>query len=115
MSPQTTIPTPPSVPSGHDIYDAIMKTIEPELLSSELPLLSQKYGQETGEEKAARMARYAKAFAQYDQAYETYITHLRQQVREYRHASFKWAEEETNGKEDAVMNQLEHQMLSSSL
>lgn len=112
MSPQTSIPQAPVVPSGRDIYDAIMKNIEPELLSSELPLLKQKYGDEAGDVKAKRMARYAKAFAKYDEAYETYMTHLRQQVREYRHASFKWVEEETNGKENAVMNQLEQQMLS---
>jgi hypothetical protein len=40
------------------------------------------------------------------------MTHLRQQVHAYRHASFKWAEEEVNDKEHTVMNQLEHQILS---
>ncbi len=112
MSPQTSIPQTPIIPSGRDIYDAIMKNIEPELLSNELPFLKQKYGSENGEAKTARMARYAKAFTKYDEAYEAYMAQLKEQVRTYRHMSFKWTEEQVRGEENVAMSELEKQITS---
>jgi len=57
----TPIPIDPSL-TGDEIYDRIMTGIEPELTTEQLPTLSEKYKDETDEQKQARADRYNAAF-----------------------------------------------------
>jgi phage tail tube protein FII len=112
MSPSATIPARPVIPTGKELYDLIMKDIEPELLSSELPHLVEKYGNETDDQKLARLQRYARAFARFDEAYETYMTHMRQQVKEYRTQAFRFAESSERTDESTMLSSIEHEFNS---
>lgn len=62
MSVATQNPSAPAFPSAAWLYDELMQHIEPELTSAELPLLPEKYKNETPEENRERMKRYAFAF-----------------------------------------------------
>jgi hypothetical protein len=66
---------------GQEIYDAIMGVIEPELTTSQLPLLAQKYAQEGATEKSKRMGWYAKAFKIFDEAFNIYVRGIEDQMR----------------------------------
>lgn len=52
------------------LYDTIMSQIEPDLTTSHIPLLKEKYAQETDEEKIYRFQCYTKAFEIFDEALE---------------------------------------------
>lgn len=58
--------TLPFLVSADVVYDMIMGDIEPELLTSELPFLPERYRAESAEEHANRMARYKAAYAAFD-------------------------------------------------
>jgi RPA family protein len=58
-------PSAPGTPQWH--YDEVMRWIEPDLLSTVVPLHPEKYRLETAQQTADRMAHYDKAFAIFDQ------------------------------------------------
>lgn len=65
---------------GQQIYDEIMGQIEPELLSTVLPTLKEKYKDETPQQAQERNARYDAAFAEYDKRYAQYMVDLSTKV-----------------------------------
>lgn len=73
----------PVIPSTIELYDLLMKDIEPELISMSVPLLPAKYRGETKEAAEARAARYAKAFQEYDRQLELYIGNLNASIRKF--------------------------------
>lgn len=70
--------------TGQEVYDSIMASIEPDLVSTQLPLLTEKYANETDDEKTARMARYEAAFAKYDEEFAKFMEMLHGEVRAVR-------------------------------
>ena len=105
-----TIPPPPKIPSGQEIYDAVMREIEPELISTSLPTLNEKYKDETPVEKEARKERYNKAFAEYYKRYTTRIAQLEEQVRCYRKEAMRSAEAVNTELEQKKLFALENSM-----
>lgn len=97
------------LPSGKEIYDALMSAIEPELLSGNLSLLNEKYANETEQQKKEREVRYKKAFANYDKAYKEWISDLSSAVEEKRKDAYAAAEEETKHKDEALLGDIESQ------
>lgn len=73
----------PVIPSTIELYDLLMKDIEPELMSRSVPSLAATYRRETQEEATARAARYAKAFKEYDRQLELYIGNLNASIRKF--------------------------------
>lgn len=69
----TPTPTPTEAMSPEDIYNLLMDGIEPALTTYNLPLLDGMYMDETAEERAARLATYEKAFAEFDKQYKRYM------------------------------------------
>ena len=69
-----------SLQTGQQIYDAIMSTIEPELTSQNLMAMKAANAQETPTQRSVRMARYARAFAEYDKVYAQYKAKVEEQV-----------------------------------
>jgi len=102
----------PTIPTAEEIYNGLMRDIEPDLLTDQIPLLDEKYANETEEEKKARMARYTEAYAKYDVEYNTYIADLKEKASEYKKAAFKEAEEKDQKQEQAALAQLESQFSS---
>ncbi len=106
--PNTSFPARPVLPkNGTELYDSIMSKIEPELVSSEIPLLEQKYGFETEGLKRVRLDRYRDAFQKYDEAYQVYLAQLRQQIKQYKVDAFAWAEAEATINEDTQMKNID--------
>lgn len=104
--------TPPKIPTGQEIFDAIMGHIEPELTTQGLETLEQKYVNETQEERDARKKRYALAFERYETAYEGYMGTLHAQVTRYRRESFGRAEMEDKQEDQSVLDRINQSFLS---
>lgn len=106
-TPAFTFPTPPTIPSGRKIYDSIMSKIEPELVSSSLPTLNEKYKNETAIEKKARTARYNEAFAKYRKEFNEYIADLEKKVYQYHKAAMRSTEKDSRKKETEELSSIE--------
>jgi len=53
------------VPSGTEIYDALMSKIDTDLLTANIPTLDAQYAGETAEEKKVRYERYQESYKKY--------------------------------------------------
>ncbi len=90
--PSTQTPIPLAVPppnmqavqSPEWLYDEIMRFIEPDLMLDAIPRLTERYKDETAEERAARMGAYDRAFAAYDQVYAKVADDLMSQAQRLR-------------------------------
>ena len=98
---------PPVIPSAEDLYESLMQRIEPELTHDQIPLLDEKYKEETEEQKAARQGRYQRAFAEYDKALEAYMKDLNAHVAVYRKQALKEAETQSAQQEADALSQME--------
>jgi hypothetical protein len=103
---------PPKVPTGQEIFDAIMGHIEPELTSEGLKTIPAKYKGESREDLQRRKQRYELAFERYEQAYEGYMQTLHSQVARYRRESFTNAELEDRRDDNRALGQLGSAILS---
>jgi len=98
------------IPTGEEIYNAIMGEIEPELLSQNIPSLDEKYSGETEEERAKRLKRYQEAYKTYDEKYTKWIEGLKQLVEKARRHAIQSAEKESRDKELVGLAYLESQL-----
>lgn len=97
----------PIVHNGQEMYDAIMRTIEPELCSEAIPLLEEKCKNETDDQKKARAERYTKAYAEYDKRAAEFFAEVGTQVNKLKRQAFSSAEQKNRSEETAKMQQLE--------
>jgi hypothetical protein len=70
--------------SAEWLYDALMRHIDADLVSSALPLLFKKHVGESSVEREARMERYERSFALFDAAFAGFQSRLAGSVRSYR-------------------------------
>ena len=105
-------PTKPVIPSGQEIFDKIMQEIEPDLISTNVNTLEEKYGAEPEEEKKARLEKYKLAFAEYDKKYKVYMDDLTKRVAEYTKYEMKKIEVKNKEKEQEVLADLEASIMS---
>jgi hypothetical protein len=110
--PVFTLPAPPKIQAGREIYDSIMRQIEPELISSALPTLNMKHQYETAEEKRARGERYRKSFIKYYEAFEVYVADMRDRIHRYQHGAMKTVEEASRWEEGMALDNLSASMFS---
>jgi len=99
---------PPVIPDAKELYDSIMSTIEPELCTDQIPLLTEKYKDETQEQRTARLKKYNSAFEAYDKALDAYIKNLHQEVGVYRKQVLGEAEKHSRSEELSKLSQLEN-------
>lgn len=99
-----------AVPSGTEIYDAIMRKIEPELIRVNLDKLDAPYKNETEAEHRARYRRYSKAFAAYKKAFSAWSLNLKKAVQSYKRAVLKATEKVAKKDEETAMQSLEEQI-----
>ena len=105
------VPTPPQLPgSGEEIYNMIMASIEPELVSGQIPQLKEKYKNETPEQKKERGERYKKAFAEYDKRYDQYMLGMGAKMKAYHRGMRGAAEGGARRGEQKTMDGIEQQI-----
>lgn len=105
-TPVPTPPAPPKIPTGCELYDALMAHIEPELTSAASKLIEEKYKNETPQNHKERMQRYALAFERCETAYQEYMLTLDAQVNRYRHEAFGHAELQDRDSENTFLDTL---------
>ena len=100
-------PTPPALPATADeLYDQLMSAIEAELTTSQLPLLKEKYKDETKEQAAERSQRYANAFNAFEANLQTHEMEVFEVLRSYRKQAFASIEAENAVSEQKVIDTL---------
>jgi hypothetical protein len=104
----------PHIPTGQELYDAIMHEIEPELTTEGVKHIAETYKHETPHERYERKKRYILAFERYKQAYEGYIQTLQAQVDRYRRASIQEAEIEDREQEEGFMDMIHSAILKAA-
>ena len=96
-----------TVPTGDEIYDALMSDIDMDLITVNLPLLDAKYAGESTQERTARFKRYEEAYAKYDEAYAIWIQTLNQSVEQYRHEALRSAEAKDRVNDELALKALD--------
>lgn len=96
----------PVLPTGQQLYDAIMAHIEPELTTEGVKTLEVKYKNETPGQLAERKNRYALAFELYEKHYAGYIQALQGQVGRYRKETFAQVEVEDRQVEQGILDNI---------
>jgi hypothetical protein len=100
--------TPKDALRGQWLYDFLMKGIEEDLLSENLPTLGGKYRNESNIDHAARMERYDKAFAEFDRVIGLIADQLTSEAMEYRHTARERLEAEEKQEHEEDVNKAEH-------
>ncbi len=95
------------ITSPEEIYDMLMREIEPELTSEFIDTLEEKYKNETPEEAEGRGKRYKKAFDRFEEAFAKYLMELNASVQSYRKSAFRSVEEESRGEDAEKMSAIE--------
>ncbi len=98
-----------TVPTGTQVYDALMFDIEPELITENLAHLDEPYTQETPEGRVRRYDHYRESFEMYDIAFNEWISALSSSVQTYKRQALKSEEQESNTEDMYSMNALEEE------
>lgn len=101
---------PVQIPSAEDIYDALMGDIEPELVSTHIPKLKDKYINETAADRQARMERYQQAYEELNNRYEEWLTEIKKLFSDFKRQALQLAEEEIKAKEAAQIANFDAQL-----
>jgi len=102
------------IPTGDDIYNNLMGAIEPDLLTTNISLLDEKYKGETKEERQARLERYRQAYNEYDKVYERWITDFTSAVTQFKRDALHSAEADAKTEDQKDLDALETQIEQSS-
>lgn len=100
-------PDPVVLPPADDMYDTLMEKIEPELVSTVIPTLMEKYKDETPKQAKVRVDRYNKAFAEYEKQMNANMDQLDQQVSLYQRHALASAEQKSRMEEETELAELE--------
>ncbi len=92
---------------GQELYDTIMRGVEPELCSDQIPNLAEKYKNETKDDRMKRLERYNKAYAAFDIAAAQHIKQLKSKKTAYRKQALISAEEKSRTEEKQKLQQME--------
>ncbi len=98
------------IPTGDELYNILMKGIEPDLTTDQLPLLDGKYKDENPEEATIRAERYQKAFAEYDRQLSAYLAKLKTKLHTFQSTARESLEHEERTKEEEALSGLEEAM-----
>ncbi len=85
--------SPPTVSwTTEDLYNLLMRGIEPDLCTDTLPLLDTMYADETPEQRKERMQWYSEAFEKFLGRYEQFTAALHGEFRKIQSSLLKAAE-----------------------
>lgn len=94
-------------PSGAEIYDGIMRLINPELTLQSLPHLDERYRDESEDERRARLWGYEEDFKMYERAFARWANGVRGAVDALKHAALSAAETIHRSKEVEALGAIE--------
>ncbi len=97
----------PHIQDGKEVYDSIMRKIEPDLCSDVIDTIDSKYPNETPEENAARMERYKKALITFQEEYEKYRVKRKGDIKSFGKNLVKSVEKKSEQEEKSTMSDLE--------
>lgn len=92
------------------LYDEIMRCIEPDLVSSSLPMLDAKYAGEDPAEREFRLGKYQEAFALFDIALEKFEEAIGTQLRGYKQVAQKKALKEEQDETSQALHAIEQEL-----
>ncbi len=98
-------PAAPKIPTGRELFDALMAHIELELVTENAKKLQEQYKNETPQDHKQRMKHYDLAYERYDQAYKDYMATLDAQVARYRRESFAHTELKDRASDEGLLGQ----------
>lgn len=102
-----------TIPTGQELYDQIMAGIEPELVSTVIPTLKEKYKDEAPEQTTARAERYEKAYDRFDAAFDEYLAAMDRDLHTYRRQAISTAEEKAKVNESQLESSILDQIASA--
>lgn len=116
MTPTSTLPVPvlPLLPSGDELFDAVMASIEPDLLSENREKTALKILNATPAERTAMAKRYQKAFETYDAQLVLALKEWNQRLHGARRDMMHMIESMTQSEETNELDALESQISSIS-
>ncbi|MDD3896323.1 MAG: hypothetical protein PHU04_00540 [Candidatus Peribacteraceae bacterium] len=89
------------------VYDALMAQIDPELVTSEIPTLQEKYKGESSEQRKERGERYKKAYGQYESMLAQLTEGISDHTRTQRRGALASAEADSRKEEAAELEKME--------
>ena len=92
----TGIPAIPAKRSGAEIYNSIMRGIEPELTTDQIPLMKEQYRNETPAQKKQRGERDAKAMEEYERRYAAHLQEQDASVRSFKVGAIRFVEQKAS-------------------
>lgn len=92
-----------------ELYDSIMKDIEPDLLTSNLSKLEEQYKDESEEERAIRMLRYDAANKEFNERLDSYVAEVKESARTKRRKALKEKEAADQEREEKLLINMENQ------
>ena len=107
-------PIPPQIPTGQELYDALMAHIEPELTTEGAKSLAAKYQNESPVDRAARKKKYELAFERCQKSYDEYMATLHTQVGRYRRDAFRHAEVEDRSHDSTMLDAIGNYFLKAA-
>lgn len=93
--------------SPQQFYDLIMAEIEPELVSTQVPLLDEKYKDETPQQAAERTERYNRAFEKFQQVASQVMSTMDAQTDAERTRILKKGKKKMKAEEAAEISAIE--------
>lgn len=102
--------TPPRIPAAEDLYNQLMRTIDTDLTTDNLPTLKEKYPNETPAQAKARGERYVQAFEEYDRQLATYLASLDAEVHTYQRMALASMEKKDQQEEQGKLDDLNSQI-----
>jgi len=106
------LPKPPRVLSATEMYDALMGEIEPDLVSHNVLTLTEKYKEESPEERAKRAERYTNAFAAYEERLRRYQEEWNMQLKTFKRLAVSYIEGKDRAGESPDIEHLETSLSS---
>jgi hypothetical protein len=92
-----------------ELYDSIMKDIEPDLVTSNLRKLEEQYKDESAEEKTIRMLRYDAANEEFNERLDLHVAEIKESARTKRRNALKEKEIADQEREEKLLMNMENQ------
>jgi polyhydroxyalkanoate synthesis regulator protein len=87
---------PPLPANGIELYDSIMQMVEPELVSTELPKIQERFAAEGAESAKTHAKRYMEAFKKFNQIMKQSEKTMHEEVRVFTQSAYASLEKTTN-------------------
>lgn len=92
---------------AQQLYDMLMRDIEPDLLSYNIVKLAEYYKDETETENTERLQRYQKAYQEFDRVFQSFMNEVQDEVRTTKRDSLEKTEQSDRAGETDNIEALE--------